>query len=64
MLNPEVENPALTTEYRPIACYNTLYKCIFKMLCVSLTEILPGVDRNQFAYIEGRFIIIYKVMDC
>lgn len=31
-LVPKVENPNRVSDFRPISCYNTLYKCIAKIL--------------------------------
>ena len=56
-LIPKIPNPSTTVDYRPIACCNTLYKGISKLLCSRLREILPDVVHpNQSAFIEGRLI--------
>ncbi|XP_062085965.1 uncharacterized protein LOC133792073 [Humulus lupulus] len=34
-LIPKVDTPVSAGDYRPIACGNTLYKCVSKMLCFS-----------------------------
>ncbi|XP_062118979.1 uncharacterized protein LOC133832684 [Humulus lupulus] len=50
-----VSHPTNASEYRPIACFNTLYKCISKMLCNRLTSILPKlVNQNQGAFVKNR----------
>ncbi|XP_074315414.1 uncharacterized protein LOC141651610 [Silene latifolia] len=57
-LIPKVKNPTYVLEYRPIACCNTLYKCIAKILCARLSEVLPHiVDRSQGGFIRGRNIV-------
>ena len=63
-LIPKCANPANAADYRLIACCNTLYKCISKMLCNRLRSILPIlVHDNQTAFIEGRYIT-HNVMIC
>ncbi|XP_062119168.1 uncharacterized protein LOC133832909 [Humulus lupulus] len=54
-LVPKTDSPGTTIDYRPIACGNTLYKCISKMLCTCLVEVLPYlVHNNQGAFIKNR----------
>ncbi|XP_062113384.1 uncharacterized protein LOC133824509 [Humulus lupulus] len=56
-LIPKVTQPSNASEYRPIACCNTLYKCISKMLCNRLIPILPKlVNQNQGAFVKYRSI--------
>ncbi|XP_062099618.1 uncharacterized protein LOC133805450 [Humulus lupulus] len=56
-LIPKVANPSRAIDYRPIACYTTLYKCIAKLLCSRLALVLPAiVQPNQGAFIRGRSI--------
>ncbi|XP_062104897.1 uncharacterized protein LOC133816384 [Humulus lupulus] len=56
-LIPKVETPTKAVEYRPIACCNTLYKCISKMLCGRLTKVLPLlVNQNQGAFVKDRLL--------
>ncbi|XP_060960023.1 uncharacterized protein LOC115723620 [Cannabis sativa] len=51
-LIPKNDNPCSTANYRHIACCNTLYKCISKMLCDRLAEVLPFLDQNN----QGAFV--------
>ncbi|XP_062114287.1 uncharacterized protein LOC133825346 [Humulus lupulus] len=56
-LIPKVDHPINASEFRPIACYNTLYKCISKMLCNRLKLVLPAlISQNQGAFIKNRFL--------
>ncbi|XP_062104365.1 uncharacterized protein LOC133815556 [Humulus lupulus] len=56
-LIPKVDHPTNASEFRPIACFNTLYKCISKMLCNRLNLVLPAlISQNQGAFIKNRFL--------
>ncbi|XP_074316286.1 uncharacterized protein LOC141652637 [Silene latifolia] len=58
VLLPKTENPVSVKEFRPIACCNTLYKVISKLLCNRLAVILPNlINQSQAAFIKGRSIM-------
>lgn len=45
-------------DYRPIACCNTLFKIISKMLCMRLKIVSPEIiSANQSAFVAGRSIV-------
>ncbi|XP_062075417.1 uncharacterized protein LOC133779474 [Humulus lupulus] len=56
-LIPKVANPSRAVDYRPIACFSTLYKCMSKLICKRLANILPDlIQPNQQAFVKGRSI--------
>ncbi|KAJ8423639.1 hypothetical protein Cgig2_032927 [Carnegiea gigantea] len=64
VLIPKVHNPSRATDFRPISCCNTIYKCITKLLCSWLKAVLPHlVQEQQGAFIKGREIL-HNVLLC
>ncbi|XP_056685457.1 uncharacterized protein [Spinacia oleracea] len=57
-LIPKTKCPRNVSDFRPISCSNTLYKCITKVLCGRLRRVLPDlILENQGGFVHGRFIV-------
>ncbi|XP_062103443.1 uncharacterized protein LOC133814510 [Humulus lupulus] len=56
-LIPKVTQPMTASDFRPIACCNTIYKCISKMLCNRLNLVVPLlINQNQGAFVKNHFL--------
>ncbi|KAL2922219.1 LINE-1 retrotransposable element ORF2 protein [Bienertia sinuspersici] len=61
---PKSSCPTSVTEFRPISCCNTLYKCITKVLCSRLRMVLPSlISLNQGAFVQDRYIV-HNILVC
>ncbi|GJY23686.1 uncharacterized protein Tco_0397344 [Tanacetum coccineum] len=56
-LLPKVHSPSKVSDYRPISCCNTIYKCIRKIISNRIKDSLQDiVSENQSAFVLGRRI--------
>ena len=56
-LIPKQKNPSLMQHFRPISCYNVLYKCLSKMLAARLKNVMSRlISPCQTAFIANRTI--------
>ncbi|GAA0172712.1 hypothetical protein LIER_26483 [Lithospermum erythrorhizon] len=56
-LIPKTKCPVNIKEYRPIACYNVIYKCVTKILAERLKRVLDDIiSYNQSAFVKGRML--------
>nr|XP_009792506.1 PREDICTED: uncharacterized protein LOC104239547 [Nicotiana sylvestris] len=54
-LIPKASNPEYASQFRPISCCNTLYKCISEVPCERLKQALTQlVAENQATFVTGR----------
>ena len=59
-LVPKVDNPSSLLDFRLIACCNTLYKCISKIIADWLKRVVYSlVGKVQTTFIKGRRIVDY-----
>lgn len=56
-LIPKVPNPSFMSDFRPISCCNTIYKCISKIIASRLRLALPDIiSKSQATFVPGRKI--------
>ncbi|KAJ8419799.1 hypothetical protein Cgig2_030528 [Carnegiea gigantea] len=64
VLLPKVLNPTQVKEFRPISCCNVIYKCIAKLLCTRLKEVLPHlIHQYQGAFVKERELL-FNIFIC
>ncbi|XP_039173479.1 uncharacterized protein LOC120295928 [Eucalyptus grandis] len=56
-LVPKIPNASTVHDFKPIACCNTIYKCITKLIANRLACVLPSIiSLPQNAFVKGRHI--------
>jgi len=60
----KVNHPQTASDFRTISCCNVIYKCISKLLCQRIKEVLPSlINKCQGAFVKEREIL-YNVRIC
>ncbi|KAJ8419461.1 hypothetical protein Cgig2_005509 [Carnegiea gigantea] len=55
---PKTSSPQTAADFRRSSCYNVAYKCISKLLCSKLKDILSGIiSHSQSAFIKQRELL-------
>ena len=58
ILLPKVPNPTQVKDFWPISCCSVIYKCIAKLLCSRLKEVLPHLIQQPLgAFVKGRELL-------
>jgi hypothetical protein len=56
-LVPKIENASVPVDFRPIACCNTLYKCMPKVLAARLKQVQRAIiSSSQGTFVQERQI--------
>lgn len=57
-LFPKIEKFENDSQFRPISCCNSLYKCISKLCCRRLEKVLPiQISSTQAFFVHDRYLI-------
>lgn len=57
-LIPKKDEAVYMKDYRPISCWNVIYKVISKILANRLKKLLPGfISMNQSAFVKDRLLM-------
>lgn len=57
-LIPKFPGATIIENYRPVSCYNTIYKVISKLLVAKIKLLLRSIILpNQSAFIKGRLFL-------
>jgi len=64
VLIPKVSNPTHAKEFRPISYCNVVYKCVAKLLCMRLKEVLPYlIHQNQGVFVK-EMELLFNILIC
>jgi len=63
VLIPKIQSLKTAFDFKPIACYNLIYKTISKVLCSRLRKVLPNVINHSRAFVDRRELL-FNVLLC